>query len=383
MAKIKWFDIVFWLGVLVVALALLLMDNPSIVIVGIIFEILGTLGIVMVRRKDKPKPEEPEKKKKDLKPKPYNKEVAEKERPKKELVIGTTSEFYKKNIMIFVAAVVVILGFIIYQLVNISGKSIIYILLLIFNFVILVLLFVFGTYLIKRKKEAELDNKPLIETEKELNANKKVSKFVVLRHYVRKALEKDFSREQIVKAALAAGWPVRFIEKAYKREIKRSDIISTLIKGYETKILKRYIKTAMEDGFKKDEIIAAAKNAGWPDKIIENSYDALEGKELVFRKEKEIGLEQELTDEEEEKQTKNILKVTAKLIKHETDFDRLYNLVKKRGAMKLSEVSKEFNISKKQAEEWGQILEDHELIELYYPVIGEPELRWKKSKATG
>ena len=41
-----------------------------------------------------------------------------------------------------------------------------------------------------------------------------------------------------------------------------------------------------------------------------------------FRKEKEIGLEQELTDEEEEKQTKNILKVTAKLIKHETDFDR-------------------------------------------------------------
>ena len=62
--------------------------------------------------------------------------------------------------------------------------------------------------------------------------------------------------------------------------------------------------------------------------------------------------------------------------------DRLYDTIKKRGAVKLSEVSGGFKINKKQAEEWANILEKYGLIEIYYPVLGEPELRWKKSKAT-
>ena len=38
-------------------------------------------------------------------------------------------------------------------------------------------------------------------------------------------------------------------------------------------------------------------------------------------------------------------------------------------------MSKTFNISKKQVEDWARILEERGLIKIYYPLIGDPELR--------
>src|SRR3989338_4977078 len=58
-----------------------------------------------------------------------------------------------------------------------------------------------------------------------------------------------------------------------------------------------------------------------------------------------------------------------------TEFDRLYDLVKTQKAIKISYVTKAFKISKKEAEEWARILEEHGLIDLHYPVLSEPELR--------
>ena len=58
----------------------------------------------------------------------------------------------------------------------------------------------------------------------------------------------------------------------------------------------------------------------------------------------------------------------------ETDFDKLYNLVQKKGKVKMSGVAKTFKIKRKKAEEWARILEDHNLLKVHYPPIGEPEL---------
>lgn len=77
------------------------------------------------------------------------------------------------------------------------------------------------------------------------------------------------------------------------------------------------------------------------------------------------------------KQLRVVLKHSGKVT--ETDFDRLINFVNQVGTIKVSNVARIFNISLKQAEEWGRILEEHNLLQLHYPPIGEPELRkWKK-----
>lgn len=64
----------------------------------------------------------------------------------------------------------------------------------------------------------------------------------------------------------------------------------------------------------------------------------------------------------------------------ETDIDKLYELVRERGTAKVSEISKKLNINGDQIEEWGRILEDHKLIKLHYPPVGEPVLILKKFK---
>lgn len=59
----------------------------------------------------------------------------------------------------------------------------------------------------------------------------------------------------------------------------------------------------------------------------------------------------------------------------ETDFDVLYRLVLDKNKVKISEIAKLFKIDKKKAEEWVQILDEHNLVRIYYPAMGEPEIR--------
>jgi CBS domain-containing protein len=62
----------------------------------------------------------------------------------------------------------------------------------------------------------------------------------------------------------------------------------------------------------------------------------------------------------------------------ETDIDRILAVIKEKKRVKFSELEKMFEVSKETIEEWAKILEDHGLAEIFYPAIGEPELRWKK-----
>ncbi len=63
---------------------------------------------------------------------------------------------------------------------------------------------------------------------------------------------------------------------------------------------------------------------------------------------------------------------------YETDFDRLYRLVSEKQKLTITEVAQGFNVSRKEAEEWGKILKEQGLIELHYPTVGDLELLWKK-----
>ncbi|MBN2250894.1 MAG: hypothetical protein JW724_02315 [Candidatus Altiarchaeota archaeon] len=62
--------------------------------------------------------------------------------------------------------------------------------------------------------------------------------------------------------------------------------------------------------------------------------------------------------------------------KVETSIDRLYQLVDKYKRLKIDNtLSKKLGVSRAQIEGWAMILEEHNLVELHYPAIGEPEIR--------
>lgn len=62
----------------------------------------------------------------------------------------------------------------------------------------------------------------------------------------------------------------------------------------------------------------------------------------------------------------------------QTPIDRLYSLVKKYQKLRIDDkLAHTLGVSRTQIEEWAVILEEHDLIELHYPTIGEPEIRVK------
>lgn len=64
----------------------------------------------------------------------------------------------------------------------------------------------------------------------------------------------------------------------------------------------------------------------------------------------------------------------------ETSVDKLLRMVKEKGMVRLKDAAKAFGVPKERIEEWGNILEDHKLIEMHYPPMGSAVLRVKKPK---
>ena len=63
-----------------------------------------------------------------------------------------------------------------------------------------------------------------------------------------------------------------------------------------------------------------------------------------------------------------------------TNIDKLFRHVKEKGKLRVSDAAKLFDVKDEKIEEWGKILEDHDMIELHYPAIGKPILKVRKLK---
>ncbi|MBM3309285.1 MAG: hypothetical protein FJY77_03440 [Candidatus Altiarchaeales archaeon] len=63
----------------------------------------------------------------------------------------------------------------------------------------------------------------------------------------------------------------------------------------------------------------------------------------------------------------------------ETTIDKLFNLVDKRDKLKIDDkLARELGVGKDKIEEWAVILEEHNLVTINYPAIGEPEIAKKR-----
>jgi len=67
--------------------------------------------------------------------------------------------------------------------------------------------------------------------------------------------------------------------------------------------------------------------------------------------------------------------------KIETAIDKLYQLVQKYKRLKIDDdLARRIGVSRSQIEGWALMLEEHKLVELHYPAIGEPEIRAMEDK---
>lgn len=74
-------------------------------------------------------------------------------------------------------------------------------------------------------------------------------------------------------------------------------------------------------------------------------------------------------------------KLRGKISYLSTDIDGLYNYILEKKRVRLTAAARKFNASKETVEDWGKILEDHHMIEMHYPVAGEPVLGIPTPKA--
>jgi hypothetical protein len=68
-------------------------------------------------------------------------------------------------------------------------------------------------------------------------------------------------------------------------------------------------------------------------------------------------------------------KLKGKIKYLSTDIDSLHAFVLEKKKVTLTQAAAKYQVTRSTAEDWGKILEDHRMIELHYPVAGEPILR--------
>ncbi|HLC32025.1 MAG TPA: hypothetical protein VJK51_05145 [Candidatus Nanoarchaeia archaeon] len=84
---------------------------------------------------------------------------------------------------------------------------------------------------------------------------------------------------------------------------------------------------------------------------------------IILKRKQEVNLEITETPPEKIERPKN-----------KTDLDVLYDLLQEKKHLKLTTITKLFNVSNEVAIDWAQILEGGELATIHYPRMGEPEL---------
>jgi len=127
------------------------------------------------------------------------------------------------------------------------------------------------------------------------------------------------------------------------------------------------------------------------DKLSEDSKIA-EQKQVppkaVFPQMTQVSITEDIKKRREEKIQEVVSKLKGEKIEGEpkkkvvdgtkikTPIDRLLEITRKKGCVKIDDtLAKALGVTKEQIEEWAVILEAHNLVELHYPALGVPEIR--------
>ncbi len=217
-----------------------------------------------------------------------------------------------------------------------------------------------------------------------IEQGKKDKDVAVLEAFVRDALKNRFPVEKIREAALQARWPRDTVEDVLGR-FQKIRMRAKLMVGVVVFIfvLLYLVFLYTQDLFLVPYWMTLLKHAS-PLFYVGLSCVLLGvAAFLGFRMKKTLKRKKVVYQAEEERHVEEMKTVLTQISgSYETDLDKLYALLQQRQMLRVTEVAKAFSISKEEAEEWGKILKEQDLAELYYPAVGEMEIRWKKSKST-
>ena len=202
--------------------------------------------------------------------------------------------------------------------------------------------------------------------------------------FVRDSLQAGQSISSIREAALQAHWPKDIVEAALHHvtvHTKKKQLLVSV--GIFVGTLIYLILLQAQDLFLVPYWITLFKFASplfyAGALLVLVAFSALVG----FRIKKTLKRKKVVFQKEEEEHVQEIKTTLASFSGvYETDMDKLYALLQERKTLRVNEIARAFNISKEEAEEWGKIFKEQDLAEIYYPAVGDMEIRWKKSKNT-
>lgn len=205
-----------------------------------------------------------------------------------------------------------------------------------------------------------------------------------LKHFIKKSLELNHKKRHIRKKAMQLGWPKRLFKIAYfevkKEHTKKPKInkknrnislfLSTILL-IAASIYILYYKNLIPIQIWLDILLETIKIIPQWIYLVILILIFLILIILIIKRFKKRG-------HKKIKTTHSIRMIKLFLSRkksNETDFDILYKALRTFKKLTLSEIAQSFDIDEKKAEEWCKLLEDHKLAILHYPAIGEPELR--------
>jgi len=209
-------------------------------------------------------------------------------------------------------------------------------------------------------------------------------KLNLLKQYIKDALNKHYPFATIREAAQKSNWPHTLFEKILTEEIAKRKkkkliillsvlvvitVIIAILYGTGLFLLPYWIESLQ---YASPTFYISAFSVI----ILIILIFILKIRKLLKTKNVEYHVEEEKHVEEIKQQ------ITQYSTEYETDLDKLYNIIADKKRATISEIAKAFNVTKKQAEEWGKILKEQNLLDIYYPTVGETELVWKSSKNT-
>lgn len=74
----------------------------------------------------------------------------------------------------------------------------------------------------------------------------------------------------------------------------------------------------------------------------------------------------------------NLIKEESINATYKTEFDNFYEFIKQNKKITVSKIAIHFKMPKKQVEDWARILEEHRLIKINYPLLGDQELIYEE-----
>lgn len=247
----------------------------------------------------------------------------------------------------------------------------------------------------KKKKSNKINRR--VEKDKGVKKEANLSKHTVrkLREYIKKNFDKGHSLDSIKEALIKHGYDKDLTEglissyqseKLIKRSIYLVGVLSIMV------IVFLFTETSSIVGFASVEIPGLPKLSTQAGTVVitiiltamlttyayysirgKLSYVSLAQSKSYIEKNQERGykftLSKLLSSAKESPQPRKI-----ELGRYETYLDALHRMVEKRGKVKLSVMAEYFRVDRKKIEEWAAILEEHDLLKLHYPAVGEPEL---------